>query len=185
MVEGVTVRDVMTREYLGVSESDTVHDAVDLLLRDGATNLVVVRGTKPVGLVPERALLSFVVSDDDPKETAISEVMSDPAPVVSPNRDLTDAATLLSAQDHQLALVTEDEELLGVLTERDILTAVSSLLATASHTDSIEDEYVGFGDEEEESGEFSTQSVCEICGSLTPDLQNFNGQLVCSDCRSM
>lgn len=184
MVEGVTVRDVMTREYLGVSESDTVYDAVDLLLRDGATNLVVVRGTKPVGLVPERALLSFVVSDDDPKETAISDVMGEPAPVVAPNRDLTDAATLLSAQDHQLALVTKDEELLGVLTERDILTAVSSLLATASHTDSIEDEYVGFGDEEE-SGEFSTQSVCEICGSLTPDLQNFNGQLVCSDCRSM
>jgi len=39
-----TVRDVMHREFLGVSESDALADAAALLVEEGTDCLIVVRG---------------------------------------------------------------------------------------------------------------------------------------------
>lgn len=177
----VTVRDVMTREYIGVSESDTVSDAVDLLLREDASSIVVIRGTTPVGVVSERDLLSFTVSGKEPETTNVAAVMNAAETKIAPDQGIAEAAGMLSTNDVEPVLVMEGSELVGLLTERDVLSAVSTLLSEEEVAPPNRSTRVV----SEDVDEFSTQSVCEICGSLTPDLQNFNGQMVCSDCRSM
>ena len=51
MNENVTVREVMEREFVGVSESDGVLETSELLLREGSDLAVVLRGSEPVGVV--------------------------------------------------------------------------------------------------------------------------------------
>ncbi|WP_195155705.1 CBS domain-containing protein, partial [Halorubrum sp. AJ67] len=49
-----TVRDVMHREFLGVSESDSLSDAAALLVEEETNCVVVVRGGDPVGRLESR-----------------------------------------------------------------------------------------------------------------------------------
>ncbi|MFC7007669.1 CBS domain-containing protein [Halalkalicoccus salilacus] len=57
MVEDRTVKEAMTTTYVGVSESDTVGDVVDVMFDDDVAGVVVLRGRNPVGTVTERDLL--------------------------------------------------------------------------------------------------------------------------------
>lgn len=193
MDEELTVRDVMTREYVGVSESDTVEDVVDLMLEDGTPGVVVLRGSDPVGTVDERAVLSEVVAGDLPADAAISEVMAGPEPRVAETDRLAEAVSILSTNDRKHLLVTaeDDGEVVGLLSTEDVIAAATSMLATAGieagevETD-VQRAVAGEGREAASgNADYSTQSVCEVCGSLMPGLQNVNGQVVCGDCRSV
>ncbi|MFC7046249.1 hypothetical protein ACFQH6_13255 [Halobacteriaceae archaeon GCM10025711] len=63
---------------------------------------------------------------------------------------------------------------------RDVVTASASLAATPEQApqEPVEQQAAAVAGD----GEYSNQSICEICGSLTRELSNFNGQLICSDC---
>ncbi|MCH7659417.1 MAG: CBS domain-containing protein [Euryarchaeota archaeon] len=180
MAEDLTVRDVMTTAYAGVSESDTIRDVIDLMIEDGVSGVVVVRGTEAVGTVTERDLLRAVTTGSIPVETGIASVMSGSGPSIKPEVPLSEAASALSAGDRHQLLVRNGGGLVGVLTPQDVLTAA------ASGRSLPENEFETMAGEPESTTEdtaYSTQSVCEICGSLMPELVSVNGQAVCSDCR--
>lgn len=204
----VTVRELFTREYLGVSESDTVGDAVGLMLEEGALEVVVLRGAEPVGMLTAQDALALLVADEDPTSVPVAEAMSGTVPSVRPEATLVEAAGRIADDGVTALLVTDGDELLGILSERDLVRATASLAGgrvTAGPGESRStpaEELRVAGDERAEAavttqgaegtetgesppGEYSRQSVCEICGSLTPDLHNFNGQLICGDCREV
>jgi len=197
MDEDVTVRDMMSREFVGVSESDAVADVADVLREDEATLAAVVRGSRPVGVVTAHDLLAHV--SDDAAAVTVGDVMREPEPTTAPHRSFLDALDLMSTEGTRRLLVTDDEELVGVLTADDAVTAATSLLQNGTGMER-ERQRVGadVGAEAAAAGSvsndrapgnanagYSSQSVCESCGSLTRDLQNFNGQLICADCRDV
>jgi CBS domain-containing protein len=201
----VTVRDVMTRDYVGVSESDSVLGAVRLMDQDGVGCVVVLRGSEPVGIMTESDVLSLIADERDPAETDVSAVMSEPVVSVNADRGLSDAAATMSREDIRRLIVTNDDELLGVLSERDVISASASL-SGVSHLreesmgeagneplgsnplggEPIGSETVGSATEEDEDRyEYSDRSICETCGTLSRELTNVNGQLICTDCREV
>lgn len=183
------IRDVMTREYVGVSESDSVLGAVQLMRDDRVGSVVVLRGQEPVGILTEWDVLGLVADGADPATVEVSEVMSKPVLSMSETRSLADAAGRMSNENiRRLVVVDEGNELAGILTERDIITASASLGRapveageTRPFDRSVETTVSGNG----RSTEYSSQSICENCGSLARDLNDFNGQLICADCREM
>ncbi|WP_433623430.1 CBS domain-containing protein [Halomicrococcus sp. NG-SE-24] len=185
----VTVRDVMTREYVGVSESDTVLGAVQLMQSEGVGSVVVLRGSEPVGIMTESDVLDLVAEERDPASTTVSEVMTSPVVTTGADRSLADAAGTMTHQEIRRIVVTEDEELVGVLTERDVISASTSPSSINSHQGHEPTETAGATPVERPANtdggdtEYANQSICEVCGSLTHALTNVNGQLVCSDCR--
>jgi CBS domain-containing protein len=201
----VSVRDVMSREYVGVTESDTVLGAVRLMDEDGVGCVVVLRGSEPVGIMTESDVLALVAGEGDPAETEVSTVMSEPVVSVNTDRRLSDAAGTMSREDIRRLLVTNDDELVGVLSERDVISASASLSSVPSLAEESPREVGGgglVGDErmtgEPSSGEpteafadngnqsqYSDRSICETCGTLSRELANVNGQLICADCREV
>ncbi|KZN23626.1 signal transduction protein [Haladaptatus sp. R4] len=180
----VIVRDVMTREYVGVSESDSVLGAVRLMHDEGVGSVVVLRGHEPVGIMTESDVIALVANEDDPMETTVSEAMSKPVLSVQPDRSVADAAGMMAQQGIRRIIVTVDDELLGVLTERDVISASTSP-SSISRTQEREIDQGDLGNRMGTNGgtEYEGQSICEVCGALTHDLTNVNGQLVCADCR--
>lgn len=127
-----TVGDVITREYVGVSESDAVRATVELMRSEQASSVLVLRGDRPVGILTEYDVLELVADGDDPAETPVSSVMSSPVESVPADHGLTEAAGMMSTEGIR-NLVVEDAEtgaILGVLTDRDIIAAVASLQRT-------------------------------------------------------
>ena len=198
----VTVRDVMSREYVGVSESDTVLGAVRLMHEEGVGSVVVLRGSDPVGIVTESDVLGLVAAETDPAETAVSAVMSQPVISVEVDRGLSDAAGTMSHEDIRRILVTDEGELVGVLDERDVISASASLSGVPSFRDRplavgegradtpaggepVGDDRVGAAANGNDRAEYSDRSICETCGTLSRELSNVNGQLICVDCRDV
>lgn len=192
-MEGTTtVGDVMTREFLGVSEGDPVAGVVSLLVDDGGDCAVVLRGDAAVGLVRDRDVLAAVADDADLAATTAGSLAVEPGPTVPAEGALAEAAAAMAAAGRRVLLVTEDGSPAGVVTARDLATAPAALGPTGEPTDSPNpdaapdpaptDPASGLAAGEDPAA-YSTQSVCERCGALAGDLRNFNGQLVCADCR--
>lgn len=180
----VSTRDVMTREYVGVSESDTVSGAVDLLLSEDASAAVVLRGADPVGTLSVGDALAHLhdgADGDAPVETAMSES----APRVPPDESVFEAAAAMADADVDCLLVVEAGDVVGVVTDRDLVGATASLVNQPGTRPAGEAGPARTEGSEERTDDYATQSVCEACGSLTPDLSDFNGQLVCADCRDI
>ena len=187
MRENVTVRDIIGREYVGVSESDTVQAAAELMLEEDADTVVVLRGREPVGMLTCRDALSTLLVGGDAAQQSVSTVMSDPAPSVSTLADVDEAADIMFSEPTGQLLVFDNGEFVGLLTEREVMAATSSRAVDRRFDSDAEGaELVADGsDVEVEAEEFSTQSICEVCGSLVRELSNMNGQLICADCREV
>jgi CBS domain-containing protein len=190
----VTVREVMDREYVGVSESDDLVESAALLLAEDADTAVVIRGSEPVGVLTCRDVLRLLVDGPDPRSAAVADAMTESVPAVAPDLSLEEAADMMSAQDARRLVVREagGGELLGIITEHDVLVtrpygrtreerhAIATADAAEASTGSMR-----AAEETETTETFEEQSICEVCGTLTSDLSSFNGQLLCSDCRDM
>lgn len=185
------VRELMDREYVGVTESDALVETVELLLEEDKEAAVVLHGSKHVGVVTERDVLTALVNGPDPAEATVGEVMSEGMPTVSPETTVSAAADQLSTQSARRLLVTNGTEPAGLITQEDLL---------ASHTYPIEGEPTAAGREVLAEGtigatgtattpqaedEFEDQGICEVCGALTRSLTSFNGQLLCADCHEV
>lgn len=187
----ISVREVMDREYLGVSESDDLLATVELFLGEGVDTAVVLRGSEPVGVLTCRDVLSMLLDGPDPADATVRDAMTETVPTVPPRTTLAAAAEELSTRDARRLVVTEgDAEPLGVLTEHDVLAtrpfgdeigrpgeglAIQEGAETALETEERPTPVEGYQE----------QGICEVCGTFTGDLAAFNGQLVCGDCREM
>ncbi|MFC6718501.1 CBS domain-containing protein [Natrialbaceae archaeon GCM10025810] len=206
MESELSVRDVLTTEYVGVSESDTVLGAVRLMREDRAGCALVVRGSEAVGIVTEWDVLGLVAEEGDPAETTVGSVMTEPVVTVGPDRSVTDAADTMTRENIRNLGVETEDGIVGVLTQRDVIAAAGSFQGATARIpetaaernatealDSRTREAVPAdssadvdGDVRTNGGEeYSSQGVCESCGSLVESLWNSNGQLICSDCRSV
>jgi CBS domain-containing protein len=190
----VTVRDVMDREYVGVSESDDLVETAELLLAEDADTAVVLRGSDPVGVLTCRDVLTLLVDGADLAAADVADAMTDSVPTVDPDLGLEAAADMMSARDARRLVVTETggAEPLGILTEHDVL-ITRPLGRTREERQAVAEPAAPGGDaatlstesDREADAGFEDQSICESCGTLTSDLASFNGQLICGDCRDI
>jgi CBS domain-containing protein len=189
MNAAVTVREMMDREYVGVSESDDLVDTVELLLREEAEAAVVQRGSEHVGIVTERDILALLVEGPDPGDATVEDAMTESVPTIEPEASLESAADMMSTRSTGRLLVANGTEPLGFLTERD-------LLATRTHerkeiesgvqdSEAVAMTAQGVTAETAQEDHFDNQGICEACGKLAQGLAGVNGQVLCSDCREM
>jgi len=186
----VSIRDVAAREFVGVTESDSVVGAARLMREDDASCVVVLRGSDPVGIVTERDVVDLVAREGDLGRTAVSDIMSDPVVTVDAEESLAVAADRMGAEAIRHLVVTTDDGPFGVLAANDVLAAraaetpavppTNGDLAANGGMDVVDDRDVEAAD-----ATYDPQSICEVCGSLAETLTDRNGQLVCSDCKDV
>jgi signal-transduction protein with cAMP-binding, CBS, and nucleotidyltransferase domain len=187
MDDPVRVRDVMNRSYVGVSEADSVAGAARLMRDEAVHSAVVLRGRDPVGLLDEDRLLDLVAEGRDPEETTAGEAMR-PVVTIDTERPLEQAIAAMTTDGIRHLLVEEDDELVGSLSEHDVVTAHSVLTSRPELAEAqVAQPTAGVGGTESDRDRdvYSTQGVCESCGSLTRELSNHNGQLLCQDCLAL
>lgn len=186
MEQALAVRDVLTTDYVGVSEGDTVLATVELMRAERTGCALVVRGSEPIGIVTEWDVLGLVEQRESPGETTVGEVMSAPVITMAADRSLTEAAALMTRENVRNVAVADDEGILGVVTQRDVIAAAGSFQSSLDAEPTGEMETAGGfenGTVRANGGEYASQGVCETCGSLADTLWEANGQLVCADCR--
>lgn len=176
----VTLADVMNRDFVGVSESDDIAAAARTMRDAGENTAVVLRGSDPVGVVTAGDVLDVFVGQRDPD--TVAEVMSAIPPTLRPEADLEDALAAFSGTEFDALLVANGDGVMGLVTARDIAT-VPREPATIEETVVVQPS--GSTGATAEPDSYSSQSICEACGSLASTLRNVNGQLLCPECRQV
>ncbi len=136
----MTVADIMSTDVVTLIEDETLAHAKRCMDRGRIRHLPVLRETKLVGLVTHRDLLaaSFsIFAEVEPAEqrrvfvtVPVAEAMHRDVITVGPDTPVADAAhTLLDNKWGCLPVVSDDGDLLGIVTEADFLRLTVRLLA--------------------------------------------------------
>ncbi len=135
-METKKVRDIMTREVTTLGRNDTLQLARDIMNLERTRHFPVMEEGEVVGVVSQRdifhASLGSVIKYGEKAEreflgtVTVKEVMSDPI-TVSPDTSIKQAAQLMVEKKIGCLPVVEEENLVGLITETDLLREVAEM----------------------------------------------------------
>lgn len=171
------VKEVMKTNLAIVKPMMPVLEAAKIMKDRRIGNVVVVEKKQPVGILTESDILKKVVADGkDAKEILVKDVMSTPIIVIDPYVTLEEAMKIMGKCNVRRLPVIENNELIGIITQKDI-SRISPILHEISREwydiTARDDVYY-------KKQVFSGK--CEDCGTLSTNLKNIDGRLLCEDC---
>jgi acetoin utilization protein AcuB len=126
----INVNDVMSKDPLTVSPSDTVGQAEQLMYENHYRQLPVVENKQLIGIVTDRDIRSFLAQSSllEPEKrgkalrTKVTDIMTAKPLTLSPENDLREAVELLLEEKiGGVPVVDETEGLVGIVTYVDVL----------------------------------------------------------------
>jgi CBS domain-containing protein len=128
--DSVKIADIMTRDPLTVTPSDTIWQADELMYENKIRQLPVVERHELVGIISDRDIRSFLSGSlfETPEEreralaTKVASIMTTEPITASPEDDLRDTVeVLINEKIGGIPVVDEAEGLVGIVTYVDVL----------------------------------------------------------------
>jgi CBS domain-containing protein len=179
----IPVSDVMSFPVVTATKDMSVYDIANIMKEKNIGAVVIVEGNEPVGIVTERDIVKRVVSKNlKPKDVLAEEVMSKKIVTISQNASITEAAKIMATHGVKRLPVVENGELVGIVTQSDIIKVSPDLLEIVA-------EYAALKPEEREvisldTDEFSEEYInglCENCG-YQGRVRLYQGRYLCDEC---
>ena len=177
MGKEVIVKEAMKANPVVVKPTITVLEAAKRMKEKKIGNVLVVEKKQPIGILTESDILKKVVAEGkNAKDVLVEEVMSTPIIVTDPYISLEEAMKTMGKCNIRRLPVVENGELIGIITQKDI-SRISPILHEISR------EWYDITQRDEahlKSQIFSGK--CEDCNTLSSNLKNVDGRLLCEDC---
>lgn len=174
------VKDVMSSPANTVLENTPV-DKTAQLIRDGRLGCIIVtnKDGKALGIITESDLVKRVLAKNIlPSKLVAKEVMSTPLITVEPEEVLTETARRMSKLNVRRMGVIYKDNLVGIISSKDILAVTPELMENIKEKAKIERE--NNVDEDEVS---PMSGYCEQCGSWSENLDQIEGTYLCEECQ--
>jgi CBS domain-containing protein len=115
------IQTIMVSPVETVKPTDRLEQALKKIVRKNIGCVVVVEGNTPVGIVTERDISRNIAKSTKGLRTQVRRVMSSPLIVVTQNTPIDKAVYLMLKHGVRRLPVIEKEELIGLVSERDLL----------------------------------------------------------------
>jgi CBS domain-containing protein len=115
------VRNLMKQPVVTVSADQSVRQAARRMHEHVIGSVVVTDGDRLAGILTERDVLHAVAEDRDLDQTSSAELMTSELVTAGPNWDVVVAASVMTSNRIRHLVVKNNEQLLGVLSLRDVL----------------------------------------------------------------
>ena len=174
----MVVREAMSSPVISVKEDQDIVEASKIMnnLRIGSI-VVVDNDEKPLGILTERDLVYRVIAQDViPREITVKEVMSSPLKMVDPDMTLEEAMVAMGQENIRRLGVTYKGRLEGIITDKDILRLMPTLIEIIRERSRIQGSSTPRGP--------SLVGYCSRCEAYSTNLRNLDGELLCEDCRA-
>lgn len=120
-----SVKNILEKKgqhVFSITEDATVLDAARSMNEHRIGALVVARGDKVVGIFTERDILCRIVAEQrDPAQTRMSDVMTTPVAVCSPETTREECRAVMRAKRLRHLPVVDDGSLVGIVSIGDLL----------------------------------------------------------------
>jgi len=116
----------MTKTVVTVPEGQSLNEVAKLMDEHDIGSVIVVdkkAGKHAKGIITERDIIHKILAKNkDPYDTKVEKIMSSPLRVVKPDTTVEDAAQAMRDNGiKRLPVVNQDNELIGILSEGDIM----------------------------------------------------------------
>ena len=173
----IIVKEAMKTNLAMVSPTTSVLEAAKIMKKRKIGNVIVVENKQPVGILTESDIIKKVVAEGkNVKEFMVKDAMSTPLIVIDPYVTLEEAMKTMGKCNVRRLPVCENDELIGIITQKDI-----SRMSPILHEISREWYDITVRDESHYKKQVFS-GKCEDCGILSANLKNIDGRLLCDDC---
>ncbi|MEM3028183.1 MAG: CBS domain-containing protein [Candidatus Bathyarchaeia archaeon] len=119
------VEEIMRSPAVSIQFSESVAEAVRLMLQHDIGALIVDKGGQPAGIITDKDVLRRVVLEGrNPRDVRVDQIMSSPLITVSPKESIGRALALMRDRNIRRLPVMEGKRLLGIITEKDLIKAI-------------------------------------------------------------
>jgi CBS domain-containing protein len=115
------VRNLMKQPVVTVPADQSVRQAARRMQEHVIGSVVVTDGDRLAGILTERDVLHAVATDRDLDQTPAGDLMTTELVTAGPNWDVVVAASVMTSNRIRHLVVKNNEQLLGVLSLRDVL----------------------------------------------------------------
>jgi CBS domain-containing protein len=120
------IEEIMVKNVITLQRDLSALDAVKIMNKNRIGCLIVVDNGQIAGILTERDMLERVLEEcKDPKETRVSEIMTEDVMVGKPDMELVEATRLLFEKKVKKLPIVEGNRLVGLVTLTDIARAAS------------------------------------------------------------
>ncbi|MCI5147475.1 MAG: CBS domain-containing protein, partial [Candidatus Electrothrix sp. AR3] len=126
-VELTGISEVISRDIISLSPSDSVHRALEKMRLHEISCILIVEQNQPVGILTERDVISISQQKLDFYHTPLYKVMTQPVLTIPERSSLPDVVDILKDNSiRRLAVIDKQGDLVGLLTENDLLKGLQS-----------------------------------------------------------
>ncbi|MCJ7812470.1 CBS domain-containing protein [bacterium] len=119
----IKAHEIMTKKVITIHQDKTLLDTIEILVCKEISGLPVVDDKgKMVGIITEKDVLNFAFSGNL-KNTSVKDVMTKEVKSFSPEDDVNAIALAISQDRFRRVPIIEDEEVVGIISRRDIIRA--------------------------------------------------------------
>lgn len=177
----IAVGDVMTRNFVSIQPTATLHECAKVIVRSRVNTLPLVNRKKLVGILTARDILWAITkkSSIDLKKVRAIDIATRKVAVIRPSADIMQAIAKMRALNFRALPVISRSEIIGVVTLKDILRIQPELYRALGELAEIKEEERKI---KEANVEWPLEGLCDNCGAFG-DLLRVYDHLLCYDCR--
>jgi len=177
-LKDVTVHEIMTKDVFILDVTSTALEVAKAMDEQNIDSVIITKYGEATGIITERDMVCKVmVKDAMPHTVNAEEIMSSPILTVKPNTGAIKASEMMVKFHIRRLAVTDGKAIVGLVTDRDIL-------AVAPGLNTILEDLIEINREQDVVETIDIErGVCQRCGSHVDDLNQFNGLILCEDCR--
>lgn len=143
------VRDVMSTRIVTVSAGENAKSAIRKMSENNVSCIIVTTGNRVDGILTERDLMREVgAGRKGLHATPVARIMSSPVVAVPPELPIMGAGEILERQDIRRLVVKENHQLLGIVTQTDIMRGLIFMSGLQDVSDIMSAEVATLGPEE-------------------------------------
>jgi signal-transduction protein with cAMP-binding, CBS, and nucleotidyltransferase domain len=119
------VKDVMNKGLVTVDSTTTIKDAAKLMDKQDVGCVIVLRDSKPIGIITERDFVKRIAVVEKPLSSPVSDVMSSPLISMDADETIWEAAQIMKTKNIHKLPIKEGEKIIGIVTTSDIVKTCS------------------------------------------------------------
>jgi CBS domain-containing protein len=173
----------MTRNFVSVDPSASIFDVAKIMSKKHVGSVIIKENQVLKGILTEGDIIEAIAKSNDIKKTSISKIMTKKIVTIMPSKDVYDALITMKKMRIRWLPVVIDKNVIGFLTEKDILKIQPDLFDIVIQRVNIAEE-----DEKkhritsDDDYKWAKEGPCQECGAYDL-LYALGDKFVCLNCR--
>ena len=121
----ILVEDVMTKAIISVTNETTVFQVAKMMEQGGIGAVLVKKNGHLSGIITDRDYATKIVAHNLPSDTPVEQIMSSPLITINFDESISDAAERMTSKKIRKLAVTDNGNIIGLITSTDLVTQLA------------------------------------------------------------